>query len=169
LLQALLRKKQFTEIVGVDASVRALEIASQRLKLERLAPRQRARIQLLHGSVTYRDARLADYDAAAVVEVVEHLDLGRLAAFERVLFGHGRPGTVLVTTPNREHNATFPDFEPGRLRHKDHRFEWTREEFSAWGDRVAAAYGYQVEYRPIGAADAHLGPPTQMAVFARCS
>lgn len=169
LLRELLRAKQFREIVGVDASVRALEIASQRLKMERMPPKQRERIELLHGALTYRDSRLAGYDAAAVVEVIEHLDLARLAAFQRVLFECARPETVVVTTPNREYNAKFPDLANGSLRHKDHRFEWTRAEFTDWAGRVAAAHGYEVEIQPIGEVDDDLGAPTQMGVFRRCA
>jgi 3' terminal RNA ribose 2'-O-methyltransferase Hen1 len=167
LLQALLPDRAFAEIVGVDVSHRALEIASERLHLERLAPAQRERVKLLHGALTYRDRRLAGYDAAAVVEVVEHLDPPRLAAFERVLFQHARPATVLLTTPNREYNARFPTLPAGHLRHRDHRFEWTRAELRAWADAAAARFGYAVRYLPIGPEDPDLGAPTQMAVFSR--
>jgi 3' terminal RNA ribose 2'-O-methyltransferase Hen1 len=167
LLRDLLREKQFTEIVGVDASVRALEIASSRLKLDRLAPRQRARIKLFHGALTYRDERLAGYDAAAAIEVIEHLDADRLGAFERVLFEFARPQTIVLTTPNREYNARFPNLAAGALRHRDHRFEWTRAEFASWSERVAAMHGYGVEFASVGEVDAVLGPPSQMAVFRR--
>ena len=108
LLQQLLRVGQFREIVGLDVSARSLEIAAHRLKLASLPERQRERIRLLHGALTYRDARLAGYDAAAAVEVVEHLDPERLAAFERVLFEFARPATAVITTPNREYNVNFP-------------------------------------------------------------
>lgn len=168
LLRELLRHRQFDQIVGLDASVRALEIAQARLKLDRLVPQQRQRLQLLHGALTYRDARLSGYDAAAVVEVIEHLDLARLAAFERVLFACARPRTVVVTTPNREYNVKFPSLPAGRLRHKDHRFEWSRQKFQEWTGRVAELYGYHVRVRAIGEADPTLGPPTQMGIFA-CS
>jgi 3' terminal RNA ribose 2'-O-methyltransferase Hen1 len=168
LLRELLRDKQFREILGLDASVRALEIASQRLKLDRMPSKQRERIQLLHGALTYRDARIAGYDAAAVVEVIEHMDLARLAAFERVLFECARPGTVVLTTPNREYNAKFPNLADGSFRHKDHRFEWTRSEFEDWAGRVASKHGYSVEFQPVGDVDPELGAPTQMGVFRRC-
>jgi 3' terminal RNA ribose 2'-O-methyltransferase Hen1 len=166
-LRDLLRDKQFIEIVGVDTSVRALEIAAQRLKLERLAPRQRERIRLLHGALTYRDERLAGYDAAAAVEVIEHLDTNRLGAFERVLFEFARPQTIVLTTPNREYNARFPNLAAGAFRHRDHRFEWTRDEFAAWAKRVASAHGYEVEIRPVGEIDDALGSPSQMGIFRR--
>ncbi|MCH7923020.1 MAG: 3' terminal RNA ribose 2'-O-methyltransferase Hen1, partial [Nitrospinae bacterium] len=168
LLRELLRVKQFEEIVGLDASVRALEIAARRLNLERMPTKKRERIQLLHGALTYRDTRLSGYEAAAVVEVIEHMDLARLSSFERVLFECARPDTVVVTTPNREYNAKFPNLADGSFRHKDHRFEWTREEFKSWVSRVAEKYGYEVEIQPIGEVDPDLGAPTQMGVFRQC-
>jgi 3' terminal RNA ribose 2'-O-methyltransferase Hen1 len=165
LLGALLGERQFAELVGVDASVRALQVAAERLRLERLPERQRARIRLLHGSLTYRDDRLRGFDAAAVVEVIEHLDPSRLAAFERALFEFARPGTVVLTTPNAEYNVRWESLPAGRFRHRDHRFEWTRAEFCAWAADITARFGYDVRFLPIGPEDADLGPPTQMAVF----
>ncbi len=167
LLKELLREKTFEEIVGVDVSIRSLEIAHRRLALDRLPDRVRQRITLLHGSLMYRDKRLGGYDAAAAVEVIEHLDRPRLAAFERVLFECAGPGTVVLTTPNREYNGMWENLAEGQFRHKDHRFEWTREEFRAWGERVAATFGYTVDFLSIGPEDATVGAPTQMGVFHR--
>ena len=167
LLRKLLREPQFTEIVGMDVAHRSLEVAAERLKLERLNERQRARIQLIHGSLMYRDPRLAGFGAAAVVEVVEHLDPPRLAAFERVVFGEARPGAVVLTTPNAEYNVRWPTLPAGCFRHRDHRFEWTRAELAEWAGDVAARYGYTVRYEPVGEVDDEVGPPTQMAVFTR--
>ena len=165
LLGMLLADPHFVEIVGVDASHRALDCAAQRLRLERLPAAKRERMRLLHGALTYRDARLAGYDAAAVVEVIEHLDPWRLDAFARALFGEARPTTVVLTTPNREYNVRWPDLPAGDRRHPDHRFEWTREEFRVWSDGVAARFGYAVERRPVGLNDSQVGAPSQMAVF----
>ena len=165
LLQALLADPTFEKIVGVDISYAALEIAQRRLRLDRLAPRQRDRLELFQTALTYRDRRLAGFDAAAVVEVIEHLDEPRLRSFERVVFAHAKPRTVVVTTPNREYNAKFDALPAGRFRHRDHRFEWSRPEFEAWAGRVSAASGYAVRFLPIGPEDPELGAPTQMAVF----
>jgi 3' terminal RNA ribose 2'-O-methyltransferase Hen1 len=132
LLGALIKEPAFERIVGVDISHRALEIASSRLRLERLAPKQRERVGLFQTALTYRDKRLAGFDAAAVVEVIEHFDRPRLSAFERVTFGEVRPSTVVVTTPNREYNAKFESLPAGHFRHCDHRFEWTRAELEDW-------------------------------------
>jgi 3' terminal RNA ribose 2'-O-methyltransferase Hen1 len=167
LLQVLLADHAFTEIVGMDVSCRALAIAKERLRLDQLAPSQQARMSLFQGSVTYRDQRLAGYDAAAVVEVIEHLDTPRLAAFERVVFEFARPGTVIITTPNAEYNSKFGSLPAGTFRHKDHRFEWSRGEFAAWANGVAERSGYRVQLRPIGEDDPALGSPSQMAVFSR--
>lgn len=167
LLKLLLEEKQFTQIIGMDVSFRALEIAGERLHLDRLPPLQKQRIQLLHGALTYRDARLAGYDAAAIVEVIEHLDTPRLAAFERVVFEFAQPGLVVCTTPNAEYNVKFPSLPAGEYRHKDHRFEWTRGEFQTWANRVAERFGYQVRFLPVGTEDPAVGSPTQMGVFTR--
>jgi 3' terminal RNA ribose 2'-O-methyltransferase Hen1 len=151
----------------VDVSLRALRVAAERLRLERLPVRQRERIELLHGSLMYRDGRLAGFDAAACVEVVEHLDPPRLAAFERAVFEFARPQTVVLTTPNREYNVRFEGLAAGRLRHRDHRFEWTRGEFEGWARGVAGRFGYDVRFLPVGPVDAEVGAPTQMGVFER--
>ena len=165
LLQLLLQEKQFTEIVGMDVSHRVLETAAERLQLDRLPPRQQERIKLIHSSLLYRDARLAGFDAAAVVEVIEHLDPPRLAAFERNVFEFARPGTVVLTTPNREYNVMWESLPVGKFRHRDHRFEWTRAEFQAWANGVAERYGYQVRFLAVGPEDATVGAASQMGVF----
>ena len=165
LLRALLADRAFEEILGVDVSHRALQIAQERLRLERLPDRQRDRLKLMHGSLMYRDRRLAGFDAAAVIEVVEHLDHPRLAAFERVLFEFARPETIVLTTPNVEYNARFENLPAGKFRHKDHRFEWTRAEFHGWAHSMAERFGYAVRFLPVGPEDSSLGAPTQMAVF----
>jgi 3' terminal RNA ribose 2'-O-methyltransferase Hen1 len=169
LLRSLLEEKTFTEIVGMDVSYRSLEVASQRLKLDRMPTKQKERLKLMHGSLMYRDKRLAGYDAATVVEVIEHLDAPRLAAFERVLFESARPKTVIVTTPNAEYNVKFETLPAGQFRHKDHRFEWTRAEFQEWANRVAARFGYSVRFLPIGLEDSAVGSATQMGVFTRAA
>jgi len=165
LLCELVTEKGITEIVGMDVSYRTLEIASQKLKLNRMPTKQREKLRLVHGSLMYRDKRLAGYDAATVVEVIEHLDAPRLAAFERVLFEAARPKTVIVTTPNAEYNVKFATLPAGKFRHKDHRFEWNREQFQQWSGRVAERFGYTVRFLPVGEEDQQVGPPTQMGVF----
>ncbi|AZP20937.1 3' terminal RNA ribose 2'-O-methyltransferase Hen1 [Streptomyces aquilus] len=165
LVQALLKDVRFTEIVGVDVSMRALTIASRRLKLDRMGERQASRVKLVQGSLAYTDKRLAGYDAAVLSEVIEHLDLPRLPALEYAVFGAARPRTVLVTTPNVEYNVRWESLPAGHVRHGDHRFEWTREEFRAWAGAVAERHGYDVEFVPVGPDDPEVGPPTQMAVF----
>jgi 3' terminal RNA ribose 2'-O-methyltransferase Hen1 len=167
LIGLLLADPAFEEVVGVDVAMRPLEIAAERLHLDRLPEAKRQRVRLLQGSLTYRDRRLEGYDAAAVVEVIEHLDPPRLAAFGRAVFAFARPGAVVLTTPNVEYNAKFEGMAPGSLRHRDHRFEWTRAEFQSWAAGVARDFGYSVDYRPVGPEDPALGPPTQMAVFKR--
>lgn len=165
LLRELLQDRQFDEIVGLDVSIRSLEMAQKRLKLDRLPERQAGRLKLIHGSLIYRDQRLEGFDAAAVVEVIEHLDPSRLAALERVLFEFARPRTVVLTTPNREYNVMWETLPAGQFRHADHRFEWTRQEFQDWANRVAERHGYTVRFLPVGPEDDNVGAPTQMAIF----
>jgi len=167
LLKRLMAEKQFNEILGVDVSSLALEIAERRLRLSRLSERQRKRIRLIQGALTYRDKRIEGFEAAALVEVIEHLDPDRLSALERAVFEFAKPEIVVVTTPNREYNAKFESMAPGQMRHADHRFEWTREEFRAWAEPVAMRFGYKVHLAGIGEADPTLGAPSQMAVFER--
>src|SRR5207253_112473 len=168
-LRQLLEQRQFERIVGMDVSVQSLQRAVQRLGYERLPPMQKERIELIHGSLMYRDKRLEGFDAAAVVEVVEHLDSPRLSAFERVLFEFAKPRTVVLTTPNREYNVKWETLGAGRFRHPDHRFEWTRQEFHEWADGIATRFGYNVRFVAVGPEDEKLGPPTQMAIFERRS
>ncbi|WP_223651284.1 3' terminal RNA ribose 2'-O-methyltransferase Hen1 [Hymenobacter psoromatis] len=164
LLRLLLRQPKIEFIRGLDVSHQALSRAAQRLRLDEMAPRQRARIELVQGSLLYRDARLAGFDAAALVEVIEHLDENRLASLEAVVFGHARPAHVFVTTPNAEYNQLFA-LPAGEFRHADHRFEWTRAEFAAWATGVAARHGYQVRLVGMGEAAEGVGAPSQLAVF----
>ncbi len=165
LLRRLMKDKQFSEIVGLDVSIRCLEIASARLKLEQLSDLQASRIKLIHGSLMYRDKRLEGYDAASVVEVIEHLDPPRLKAFERVLFEFAKPRTIVLTTPNAEYNAVWETLPAGEFRHADHRFEWTRHEFQTWANAIATRFGYTVRFQGIGPEHATHGTPTQMGIF----
>jgi len=165
LLRELLQDASFSEVLGVDVSHRALDLAEKRLRVERMPDSQRARLRLLQSSLTYRDERLAGFDAVVLMEVIEHLDLPRLPSLERTVFACARPRTVIVTTPNAEHNVRFDSLPARTMRHADHRFEWTRSEFTAWADQVANSRGYTVRYAPIGPDDPEVGPPTQMAIF----
>jgi 3' terminal RNA ribose 2'-O-methyltransferase Hen1 len=165
LLRLLLEDRQFERILGMDVAYRTLEVAKDRLRLDNIPERQRARIQLIQGSLVYRDRRLNGFDAAAVVEVIEHLDAPRLAAFERVLFEFAHPAHIVLTTPNADYNALFPTLPAGELRHSDHRFEWTRAQFESWANRVATKFGYLTRFAPIGPLYPEYGAPTQMAIF----
>jgi 3' terminal RNA ribose 2'-O-methyltransferase Hen1 len=165
LLRELVRQRQLTRIVGMDVSLRSIERAATSLRLEQLAPAARDRIELLHGSLMYRDRRLEGFDAATLVEVIEHLDASRLRSMERVVFEGAHPKTVLVTTPNVEYNVKFETLPAGAFRHSDHRFEWSRKEFADWAAGIAERFGYAVSFAGIGDEDSVVGTPTQMAVF----
>lgn len=167
LLRRLLPEISFSRIVGTDVSVRSLQRAKDRLNLDRLPARRQAQVELLQSSVVYADPRLDGVEAATLVEVLEHLDPWRLPALEANVFGVLAPGTVIVTTPNAEHNVRYEGLSDGGMRHADHRFEWTRAEFADWAARVADEHDYDVERLPVGDDDPEVGPPTQMAVFRR--
>lgn len=167
LMKRLMRERQFTEILGVDVASASLEAAERRLRLDLVPDRDKGRVRLLQGALTYRDRRIEGFDAAALVEVIEHLDPERLAAMERAVFAFASPWFVIVTTPNREYNANFEGLPEGQFRHPDHRFEWTRAEFADWCARISSAYGYEVDISGIGEVDAERGAPSQMAVFRR--
>jgi len=168
LLKQLLKNKQFTQITGMDVSHTALKRANERLKLEWASESLQERVTLIQGSLTYKDARIANYDAACVIEVIEHLDIPRLTAFERVLFEFAKPPIIILTTPNREYNANYEKLPQGEVRHSDHRFEWTRAEFCSWAEENAKKFGYTVEISDIGDAAENHGAPTQMGVFRIC-
>ena len=165
LLQMLLKEQQFSRISGMDVSYAELSKAKENLHWEEMAPRQKERLQLFQGALTYKDSRLEGYDAAAVVEVIEHLDESRLQSFERVVFEFAKPKTVIITTPNSEYNAMFPNMEPDGKRHSDHRFEWTRQQFESWALKVAENNNYKVEFLPIGQVAEQVGSPSQMGIF----
>jgi 3' terminal RNA ribose 2'-O-methyltransferase Hen1 len=169
LLADLVRDRRYTELVGVDVSTRGLELAERRLRLDRAPQRSRDRVRLLHSALTYADDRLVGFDAAVLMEVVEHVDQPRLPALAAAVFGHARPSTVVVTTPNVKYNARYEGMAPGARRHHDHRFEWTRNEFAAWCAEVAARHGYTVAVSGVGETDPELGHPTQLATFTRSS
>ncbi|RAL21311.1 3' terminal RNA ribose 2'-O-methyltransferase Hen1 [Thermoflavimicrobium daqui] len=160
LLRLLGNEKCFTRIVGVDVSYTSLQIAKSRLERQKMN-----QVELWHGSVLYRDKRWIGFDAATVVEVIEHLEIEQLSAFEQILFGHARHNIVILTTPNVEYNVRFESLASGQFRHKDHRFEWTRAEFQAWAKQVANRFEYEVKWASVGPIDEEVGSPTQMAIF----
>jgi 3' terminal RNA ribose 2'-O-methyltransferase Hen1 len=168
LLNLLLREKQFQRIAGTDVSSLALERASEKLKLDRAGDSKNERVKLFQSSLTYKDPRFTGFDAVCVIEVIEHLDIPRLAAFERVLFEYTKPPAVIITTPNREYNVKYENVGENGLRHGDHRFEWTRAEFHKWAEQIAEKYAYTVRFSEIGEIDETLGAATQMGVFTLC-
>jgi 2-polyprenyl-3-methyl-5-hydroxy-6-metoxy-1,4-benzoquinol methylase len=167
LVTDLLADRGIEHVTATDVSARALQHAARRLRLDQMAPAQRARVEVFQSSLTYADDRLKNLDAVVLMEVIEHVDPSRLGALERCVFGHAAPATVIVTTPNVEYNVRFETLPAGATRHRDHRFEWTRAQFRAWASAVADTYGYQVRYLPVGPDDPEVGPPTQLAVFTR--
>jgi 3' terminal RNA ribose 2'-O-methyltransferase Hen1 len=167
LLKLLLKEGQFKKISGMDVSFSELQRAKENLFLEEASPAMRERISIFQGSVVYKDERLKNFDAIAMVEVIEHLDEERVPEMEKVVFGYARPGTVILSTPNAEYNVIFEKIPEDSFRHEDHRFEWTREEFARWCKNICENYRYEVEIYPVGEEEEKIGAPTQIALFKR--
>jgi 3' terminal RNA ribose 2'-O-methyltransferase Hen1 len=167
LTRDLLADSHIEHVTAVDVSARALQLAARHLKLDQMPDHKRQRLTIFQSSLTYRDGRLAGLDAAVLMEVIEHLDPDRIPALERVIFREASPATVVVSTPNAEYNPHFETLPAGAMRHRDHRFEWTRAEFRAWAQAAAGNHGYQVRFLPVGPEHPDAGPPTQLAVFDR--
>ena len=104
LIRKLIKQKQFNKISGMDVSYQELLKAKERLHFEEMSPNLKEKIDLFQGSLTYQDPRLEGFEAAAIVEVIEHLEPNRLNAFERVLFEFAKPEIIFLTTPNKEYN-----------------------------------------------------------------
>lgn len=167
LLRKLIKDSQFRRIAGMDVSFSELQKAKEKLFLDTASPLMRERISLFHGSVTYKDDRMKGFEAAALVEVIEHLDEERLPAMEKVVFGNACPKTVIVSTPNAEYNTVYKRLDADRFRHEDHRFEWSREQFTNWCNSICTQYGYEVNVYEVGEKEEGIGAASQMAVFKR--
>lgn len=166
-IKALMDEKTIEDILGMDVSLHALQVAEDKLKLEKYGIKGADKVKLIQGSLIYKDKRLQAYPAATLIEVIEHMDENRLSAFEKVLFGFTQPKLVIITTPNFEYNVKFAQLNDKSFRHKDHRFEWTRAQFQTWAKQIAQTYHYQVSFDNIGEIDENLGSATQMGVFIR--
>ena len=166
LLKEILTEPQVQSVTGVEVSHRSLGTAKRRLKFNQLTPGLQSKLTFIHSSLIYRDPRLSNADAAVAMEVIEHIDPPKLDAFEDAVMATARPRTLIITTPNREYNILFPNFNT-TFRHRDHRFEWTRAQFQEWAQTAALRNGYTVAFKGIGSHDEDHGPPTQMAVFTK--
>ena len=164
LLRKLIAQPQFSRILGMDVAYRELLRAKTKLHYDELSPNQRDRLTLLQGSLLYRDQRLEGFDAAALVEVIEHVEPARLPDLTRVVFDFTAPQTVFITTPNAEYNELY-GMDETQTRHDDHRFEWSRDEFSAWCAATARQFGYHGDISGVGEVDELVGASSQLARF----
>lgn len=162
LLQYLLQESQFETLVGLEQSGELL--AQAQLRLGDRPEAQDGRLKLVCGSYADPQPRLAGFDAAAMVETIEHVPPVTLSRVERAVFGQLRPVLLLLTTPNHDFNPLY-GLAPGEFRDLDHRFEWTRARFREWAQGVARRNGYRVRLSGIGEWHPELGQPTQLASF----
>lgn len=165
LLYRLLAEAQFTEVLGLEQS--GISLAQARRMLDDHLSVSNPRLSLLQGSYAERNARLTGFDAAAMVETIEHMPPGELSTVERAVFGQYRPAYVYMTTPNSEYNPLLGLHE-GEFREEDHKFEWCRARFRRWASGVAQRNDYRITFSGVGDPHPALGYPTQTALFSRC-
>lgn len=164
-------------LIGVDVDEAVLTNVAMQLKplpSHYLNPKSHPfEIELFAGSITDKDQRLYKVDAVCAIELIEHLHPDELLAFPKTVFGFMQPRVAIITTPNKEYNVIFKDFDDDTFRHPDHKFEWTREEFKRWANGVISEYPeYEVEFDGVGYPDLRPnpeGPCSQIAVFRRKS
>ena len=164
LLLRLAQEPAIRRIVGVDLSAEALE--RLRTSLSAVADDVRRKVELVHGSMTEANEALTGFDAAVLVETIEHIDPDRLSLLERAVFRDMRPKSVIITTPNSDFNALL-GVPRHRLRHCDHRFEWGRAKFQSWAGGVAQRHAYTVSFEDVAGDHWASGGATQMALFRR--
>jgi 3' terminal RNA ribose 2'-O-methyltransferase Hen1 len=164
LLERLAQDAAVARIVGIDLSSDSL--ARLRKKLQVLPGEFREKVELIHGSISEPQRVLAGFDAAVLVETIEHIDPDRLSLVERRVFQDMRPETVVITTPNGDFNPLL-GVSPHRFRHPDHRFEWGRAKFRSWAEGVAERNGYAVTCRDVAGAHPVHGGASQMALLKR--
>lgn len=159
LLDQLPGRTAVTEAVAVDLDPSTLDAIRARFAAD-----DRITVTTVEGSLMDGRLNLGPLDAAVLLEVIEHIDPEALSKLEIAVFRVWRPRQVIITTPNAEAND-YLGVPPGRRRHWDHRFEWSRERFQRWATGVAARAGYRVEFEAVGWDHPTFGAPTQMAVF----
>jgi small RNA 2'-O-methyltransferase len=164
MLLRLVREPGIERLFGVDVSSEALD--ALRPRLAELPEEVRSKIAVAQGSMTDWNEAYLGFDAAILVETIEHVAPERLSALEASIFARARPRIVIVTTPNRDFNALL-GVPPHRLRRHDHAFEWGRAKFRDWAQGVAGRNGYEVAFRDIAGAHPDLGGASQLARFRR--
>ncbi|PFH48761.1 hypothetical protein AMATHDRAFT_109204, partial [Amanita thiersii Skay4041] len=149
------------------------------------------RVGIWKGGLETINNEFVNIECIVGTEVIEHLTPDVFPLFAPVLLGTYHPRLLLITTPSYTYNARFaapdapssarqgfpdPTQRTDRIfRHSDHKFEWTVEEFEAWCNEVAEAWGYDVTASSLGRAveadewgrDEELGGATQVAIFRR--
>lgn len=171
-----------SHLAGVDLDPEVLANVVERHRLRPLAadflggPHARSTplsLQLVLGSVCDSAAAEAwqGVEAVTALELIEHLHPEDIGQFSHTVFGVIEPKLVILSTPNSDFNPLFPNWEEGTLRHWDHKFEWSREEFREWVSNVVGLYPqYDVEFNGVGFwedFEYSNGPASQFAIFRR--
>lgn len=164
LLQRCLEAGGFARLVGLESS--GLSLSNARARLAHWLQQPEPRVELVRGSFQQPNPACIGFDAATMIEVIEHVPPRDLSTVERAVFAHFRPSLLVMTTPNSDYNPLF-DLAPGEFRDPDHRFEWGQARFRQWASGVAKRNGYRVQFGGIGGMDPELGPPSQLARFER--
>ncbi|GMP71654.1 hypothetical protein CsSME_00029978 [Camellia sinensis var. sinensis] len=178
------------KIVGVDISrkslTRAAKIIHAKLSRSSDATVPSAGLKsavLYYGSITDFDSRLYGFDIGTCLEVIEHMEEDQAHLFGDVVLTSFCPRILIVSTPNYEYNVILqrsalqsqeddPDektqSQSCKFRNHDHKFEWTREQFSRWASNLAMRHNYSVEFSGVGGAvDREPGFASQIALFRR--
>ena len=117
------------------------------------------------------DERVLGVDFLSCIELIEHINPEDHPGIVSAIFNHIKPKTAIITTPNGDFNSHWPTMPHGKFRHEDHRFEWTRKQFSNFVNRILRQYPeYRVDFDGIGphwGGDDSKGHCSQAAIFSR--
>lgn len=118
-----------------------------------------------------------------ICKVIEHMEEDQTFQFGKTVLSLFRPKLLIVSTPNYEYNTVLQqsgapcqpkdktESQLPKFRNHDHKFEWTRAQFSQWASKLAKRYNYSVEFTGVGGGSGNVDPgfASQIAVFKRQS
>ena len=163
----LANESSISQITFTDISFNALKNTKFRIRSKMKNEDYDNKFSSFQSSLLYRDERCRNFDCICLIEVIEHIELNRLDTIVENIFGYYKSKIIIITTPNREYNIKYEFLEEDKLRHPDHRFEFTRDEFYKFVNNIVDndRYPYNAIIESIGEIDDTVGSPTMMAVF----